>query len=331
MSRPLKKGLTYFPLDVDIFDDDKLFDVQNEFGPIGEVIYLRLLCLIYKNGYYYEFESLDKLAAMLMKSIGTRWARDKQTVVQVIPFLAECNLLSSELMQKNVLTSASIQRRYLKATERRQSLNNLKYILIDEDGNDLLNAHKTRINVDNNAVNVCNNSINVCSNAPKESKEKKSKVNQIKEESIDAKASIPPSICKTNSKANVSEADKNKKENENKIMIREERYIDASASRTLKFIKPSIQDIRAYCLERRNNIDPEVFFDFYESKNWMIGKSKMKDWRAAVRTWEKRQVQEKKEEIKNPYIRKLIEINEHERNGTGFLSDIFNVSNNVES
>jgi len=52
--------------------------------------------------------------------------------------------------------------------------------------------------------------------------------------------------------------------------------------------KPSVQEIKDYCLERNNGIDAEQFFDFYESKNWYVGKNKMKNWQAAVRTWEKR-------------------------------------------
>lgn len=53
------------------------------------------------------------------------------------------------------------------------------------------------------------------------------------------------------------------------------------------FQKPTVEDVRSYCQERNNNVDPETFVDFYESKNWMIGKNKMKDWKAAVRTWER--------------------------------------------
>ena len=52
--------------------------------------------------------------------------------------------------------------------------------------------------------------------------------------------------------------------------------------------KPSVQEIKDYCLERNNGIDAEQFFDFYESKGWLVGKNKMKNWKAAVRTWEKR-------------------------------------------
>lgn len=51
--------------------------------------------------------------------------------------------------------------------------------------------------------------------------------------------------------------------------------------------KPTLDEVKAYCLQRRNNVDPEKWFNFYESKGWMIGKNKMKSWQAAVRTWEK--------------------------------------------
>ena len=54
-----------------------------------------------------------------------------------------------------------------------------------------------------------------------------------------------------------------------------------------KFQKPTIPEIAAYCMERGNNIDPEEFFNFYESKGWVIGKSPMKDWKACIRTWER--------------------------------------------
>ena len=58
-----------------------------------------------------------------------------------------------------------------------------------------------------------------------------------------------------------------------------------------RFIKPSVEEVSAYCRERGNAVDPEEFFDFYESKGWRIGKEQMRDWKAAVRTWEKRNKQ----------------------------------------
>ena len=57
--------------------------------------------------------------------------------------------------------------------------------------------------------------------------------------------------------------------------------------KTKRFSPPSIDEIKSYCLERKNSVDADRFSDFYTSKNWMVGKNKMKDWRAAVRTWER--------------------------------------------
>lgn len=57
-----------------------------------------------------------------------------------------------------------------------------------------------------------------------------------------------------------------------------------------RFQKPSVEEIRAYCISRGNNVDPEQFFNFYTSNGWKVGgRAPMKDWQAAVRTWEKRE------------------------------------------
>jgi hypothetical protein len=66
-----------------------------------------------------------------------------------------------------------------------------------------------------------------------------------------------------------------------------------SAHRSQKFIPPTVDEVRAYCTERKNNVNPERFVDFYSSKGWMVGKNRMKDWKACVRTWEQRDKQEK--------------------------------------
>lgn len=57
---------------------------------------------------------------------------------------------------------------------------------------------------------------------------------------------------------------------------------------SIKFKPPTVEEVRSYCEERKNGIDPEYFCDFYTSKGWKIGKNSMKDWKAAVRTFEKR-------------------------------------------
>ena len=57
----------------------------------------------------------------------------------------------------------------------------------------------------------------------------------------------------------------------------------------VRFKKPTTWEIKIYCEQRENNIDAETFYDFYESKNWMVGRNKMKCWKSCVRTWERRQ------------------------------------------
>ncbi len=55
------------------------------------------------------------------------------------------------------------------------------------------------------------------------------------------------------------------------------------------FKKPTVEEVHQYCNERKNKVCADAFIDFYESKNFMIGKNKMKDWKACVRTWERRE------------------------------------------
>lgn len=78
------------------------------------------------------------------------------------------------------------------------------------------------------------------------------------------------------------EIDKENKK-ENTILISP--VVNTETARAI-FIPPSISEVKEYCEKRKNGINPEQFVNFYQSKGWMIGKNKMKDWKAAVRTWE---------------------------------------------
>lgn len=60
---------------------------------------------------------------------------------------------------------------------------------------------------------------------------------------------------------------------------------------------PTIEEIKNYCSERENNINPSQFYDYYTSIGWMVGKTKMKDWKAAVRNWENKNKTTTKKEV----------------------------------
>ena len=59
-----------------------------------------------------------------------------------------------------------------------------------------------------------------------------------------------------------------------------------------RFTPPSLEEVQAYCTERMNAVNPQQFHDFYSAKDWMVGKNRMKDWKACVRTWERRRDEE---------------------------------------
>ena len=75
-----------------------------------------------------------------------------------------------------------------------------------------------------------------------------------------------------------------------------EKEKDINNKRSRAFVPPTLEEVSAYCKERGKGVDPNKWYDFYQSKGWMIGKNKMKDWKAAVRTWEPKNIPETKDE-----------------------------------
>lgn len=71
-----------------------------------------------------------------------------------------------------------------------------------------------------------------------------------------------------------------------KVSIGESIEPDKPAHSTPKFTPPTLDEVKAYCQERKNGVNSDKWFNHYQSNGWMVGKTKMKDWKAAVRTWE---------------------------------------------
>lgn len=91
---------------------------------------------------------------------------------------------------------------------------------------------------------------------------------------------------KTEPKPNQDETETEPNENVNVNVNVNENDLKENTKRKV-FTKPTVEEVKAYCVERKNNVNPDKFIDFYESKGWLIGKNPMKDWKACVRTWEK--------------------------------------------
>ena len=96
--------------------------------------------------------------------------------------------------------------------------------------------------------------------------------------------------------------DKDKDKENNIIPLSPNGDIPPKGERTpaKRFVKPTAEEVRAYCAERGNHVDAQAFVDFYEAKGWKVGSAPMKDWQAAVRTWEKRDAERKQSAMSRP-------------------------------
>lgn len=152
---PNKKGLAYFPKMIDFYEDDKIFDLLDRYGPLGVTVYDCILCIVYKHGYYAEIP-LDKLSKMIIKMIGNKWVKSQKAVVQVVHFCSEIGLLDDDLMTKNIITSVGIQRRYYEIAVKRMKrrLYTDQYWLLgkSEDEEPLLNAPLKGISSEENRI-----------------------------------------------------------------------------------------------------------------------------------------------------------------------------------
>jgi predicted phage replisome organizer len=110
--------------------------------------------------------------------------------------------------------------------------------------------------------------------------------NRIAQQKSRAKRKLLPAVNDSQTNVNDSqgtdiEEDKEKEED------KENNSVPQAESRAKRFTPPTVEEVRSYCAERKNNVDAQRFVDYYTSNGWLVGKNKMKDWRAAVRTWER--------------------------------------------
>ncbi len=156
MARPTKEGLDYFPLDVDVFEDEKIEAIAGEFGLKGEIAVIKLLCAIYKKGYFILWNDLTQ-ATLLKRLPGV----SKEMLNQIVNRLVRWGFFDKQLFDSvEVLTSENIQATYFEATKRRKSPKPTKYVI-----NANINTQDERVNDD---INL-------------QSKGNKSKLNKIKD------------------------------------------------------------------------------------------------------------------------------------------------------
>ena len=165
MARPTKKGLDYFPLDVDFLSDLKVRRIIKACGKEAVHILVALLANIYRDeGYYVLWD--DDLAFLVADEVGTK----EGTVEELVRKAVQVKFFDKDIFDKySVLTSKGIQNRYILATKERKKVElEFKYLLTNE-----VNRSNISINGRNNSVNQGNN---------QQSKVKESKEKEIKED-----------------------------------------------------------------------------------------------------------------------------------------------------
>ena len=100
-------------------------------------------------------------------------------------------------------------------------------------------------------------------------------------------ADAMPTQCGRNADASEKDAGAPKSDANQEPRTKNQEPLVREVGKTAKrFVPPTVDQVREYCKERKNQVDAQRFVDFYEAKGWMVGKNKMKSWQAAVRTWE---------------------------------------------
>lgn len=172
MARPTKQGLDYFPMDVEADTDEKVEYLIAKCGFLAFGVYVKLLMAIYKNGYFLEWS--DRTLFVFAKRAGV----EPEEISKIIDGCIDAELFDKDIYAKNkVLTSASIQKRFLTATEKRRAASIGLYSLLEVNPKKTgVNSEKTTVNSEKTGVNSEN--VLVITEKSTQSKVKKSKVNK---------------------------------------------------------------------------------------------------------------------------------------------------------
>lgn len=143
--RPKKKGLDYFPFAVDFFDDEKIGAISGEFGIKGEITTVKLLCAIYRNGYFILWDE-----ALKMKLLKCLPGISLELLERIVIRLVKWGFFEQDLFDTvKVLTSKAIQRRYFAAIKKRKVDCDYPYILISSDINSISDGRNSINDADN--------------------------------------------------------------------------------------------------------------------------------------------------------------------------------------
>ncbi len=253
MGRSEKYGLSYYPFDIDFFQDLKIRKLIKYQGGKAVTVYALLLCLIYKGGYYMRWD--EELPFIISEQTGF----EEAYIQEVIKSCLALGLFSKETFDNHrILTSKGIQERYQSISK------SIRRVTKMEEYN-LISSEKKGISSEKKGISS-------------------------EEKGISSEEKGISSEETPISSDRIEENRKEIKENSTKV--------ESKKVGNVRFLPPSLDEVKKYILEKGFSVDAENFVNFYESKGWFVGKNKMKNWKAAVATWEKREKEQPKKQQK---------------------------------
>jgi hypothetical protein len=251
MPRPRKATVDYFPHFVT--SGKTMFTLESKFGNDGYAFWFKLLEILgMSEQHYIDCENPVEWEFLLAKT-----RLNGETANNILETLAKLDAIDRDLWQDRIIRSRNFIAN-LSALYNRRTIN----VISNPEVRDLC-MQKRRLN----GVSVNKNPDVVCRNPQRRGEERR--VENKKERDVDI------------NEQNTSE--------QSPLEESEERLTPPQLQPKKRFIKPTLEEVKAYCKERKNNIDPQRFLDYYEANGWKIGKNPMKNWQAAVRTWERNQ------------------------------------------
>ena len=274
MARPTKTGLDYYPMDVGFLRDKKVRLLRAEFGASSVLFVLYVWGKAYEgDGYFLAWDKDELLLA-------ADELREQPTYIsEVLQGCLKRSIFDERVFQTfGVLTSAGIQRRYLRGCEKRDVITIISeyWLLNISSKSDVpagVRAKLTLVSVTggNNDVNSPGNSENSPGNPQSKVKESK-----VKESRVLGGAPAAPAPPHTLSEGENSGA---------------------------CFVPPTVDEVAEYVNSYGGHVIAQIWVDYYAARGWMMGKAIMQDWKAAVRmseTWERWQTAGTKSEVKTP-------------------------------
>lgn len=255
--RPNKEGLDYFSFDVDFFEDDKIRLIEAEFGLKGSYVAIRLLSKIYgTNGYYYKWGADECL--LLAGAIGV----SKELVAEIVSGLVKRSFFDERvLLTFGVLTSRSIQKRYILATERRKSIFLAReYLLLDS--LDLINVNINLFNVNINSENE--------------------NIKHIKESKVNKTPPYSKSLFNVNINSENENINSGFEEKEKSCGKKEKEFVPPSFEEILEVVELQLKKQSSYDKEAAETIASK-FINYWSDADWLTQSGlKLVQWRSRV-------------------------------------------------